>query len=196
MRRTHSFEIVGLGEFDEFPAKVKEAVYPTVNKDGMAVVKKVLTQGISSEYGWFDMNGKVYSKEEVFTNLNGQFVNKVERTKTIKKYDIVDFSDVGNLLESDTSFLLPKNETTLMRFKELVPDGKAMFFKYKKSSVGMKWVKSYVYLNQDELWMITGLGKKSEALEQFKASKKISKGNNGMPDEVVVSADSVEPTLD
>lgn len=192
MRRTHSFEIVGIGEFDEYPAKVKETEYVSVNKEGVPIVKKVLTQGNSSEYAWFDANGKVYPKEEVFYNLNGKFVQKVNRTDKVPNYKVVDVAEALQLLESDTSFLLPRNQTTLQHIKELIPSGKALKFVYKKSSTGFKWVNAFIFETNDELCMLTGLGKRNEALEQFKASKKQAKEN--MP-ETIVNADEVEPDL-
>jgi len=194
MRRTHSFEIVGIGEFDEFPAKAKDTEYPCVNKNGMPIVKKVLTQGNSSEYGWLDADGKVYRKDEVFYNLNGKFVQKVDRTEKVPVYQLTGVSEATELLESDTSFLLPRNETTLKHFKEIVPEGKALKFAYKKSSVGFKWVNAFVFEINGELCMLTGLGKRTTALEQFKANKK--KAKDSMPDIVEVSADEVTPTLD
>ena len=194
MRRTHSFEIIGMGEFDEFPAKVKEQEYQSVNKSGVPVVKKILTQGNSSEYAWFDAEGKTYSKEEVFFDVNGKFVQKVNRTEKVPTYKIVSASEAMELLESDTSFLLPRNETTLKHFRELVKEGQAIKFAYKKSSVGFKWVNAFAFEINGELVMLTGLGKRSEALEQFKGSRKNSK--SVMPEIVEVSADEVAPNLD
>ena len=193
MKRTHSFEIVGIGEFDEFPAKAKEPEYPSVNKDGLPVVKKILTQGNSSEYGWLDANGKVYSKEEVFYDLNGKLVQKVNRTDKVLKYKIVPITDI-ELLESDTSFLLPRNSTTLDLFKKFVPVGNAIKFAYKKSSVGLRFVNAIIFMANEELIMITGLGKRSEALEQFKAYRKQS--IDTMPESVEVNANEVAPDLD
>jgi len=194
MRRTHSFEIVGVGEFDEFPAKVKEQEYQSVNKDGVPVLKKMLTQGNSSEYRWMDVNGKVYRKEEVFYNVNGKFVQKVNRTEKVPTYKIIEATEAMELLESDTSFLLPRNETTLKHFKDICPEGKALKFAYKKSSIGFKWVNAIVFEIKGELCMLTGLGKRTDALEQFKASKK--KAKDSMPEVVEVSADEVAPNLD
>jgi hypothetical protein len=194
MRRTHSFEIVGIGEFDEFPAKVKEQEYQSVNKNGEPIVKKILTQGNNSEYGWMDANGKVYRKEEVFYNVNGKFVQKVNRTDKVPAYKIVNITDAVELLESDTSFLLPRNETTLKQFNEICPEGKALKFVYKKSSVGFKWVNAFVFQISGELCMLTGLGKRTDALEQFKLSRK--KAKETMPEVVEVSADEVAPNLD
>lgn len=197
MKRTHSFEIVGVGEFDEFPAKVKEAEYPSVNKDGVAVVKKVLTQGNPSEYGWIDINGNTYTKEQIFFNINGKLAQKVNRTEKVTQHKIVDVIQAVELLESDTSFLLPKSETALKQFKALVGEGKALKFNYKKSSVGFKFVNAFVYELNGELVMITGLGNRTQALEQFKANKKAQKeSKNGMPEVVEINADEVSPTLD
>jgi len=194
MRRTHSFEIVGIGEFDEFPAKVKEQEYTACNKSGIPVVKKVLTQGNSSEYAWFDTEGKIYRKEEVFYNVNGKFVQKVDRTEKVLNNKIVPVAEAMELLESDTSFLLPRNETTLKHFKEICPEGKALKFVYKKSSVGFRWVNAFVFETNGEICMVTGLGKRMDALEQFKASK--TKAKDMMPEIVMVSADEVAPNLD
>jgi len=45
--------------------------------------------------------------------------------------------------------------------------------------------------------MITGLGNRTQALEQFKANKKAQKeSKNGMPEVVEINADEVSPTLD
>lgn len=197
MRRTHSFEIVGVGEFDEYPAKVKDTEYPSVSKEGVALVKKVLTQGNPSEYGWIDINGNTYTKEQVFYNINGKLVQKVNRTDKISQHKIVDVTQAIELLESDTSFLVAKSETALKQFKALVGEGKALKFNYKKSSVGFKWVNAFVFEMNGELVMITGMGNRTQALEQFKANKKAQKeSKNGMPDVVEVSADEVSPTLD
>jgi hypothetical protein len=197
MKRTHSFEIVGIGEFDEYPAKVKDAEYPSVSKDGVALVKKVLTQGNSSEYGWLDINGKVYNKEEVFFNINGKLAQKVNRTDKVIQHKIVDVVNAMELLESDTSFLIPKSETALKQFKALVGEGKALKFMYKKSSVGFKFVNAFVFEIGGELVMLTGLGKRSEALEQFKANRKAQKeSKSNMPDVVEINANEIMPMLD
>lgn len=197
MRKTHSFEIVGVGTFEEYPAKVKEVEYPCVSKEGLALAKKVLTQGNSSVYGWIDVNGKTYSKEEVFYNVNGLLGQKFNKTEKVKKVDIVGVGEAIELLESDTSFLLPQNETTLDNFRKMVGEGKALKFNYKKSSVGLKWVNAFVFELKGELVMITGLGNRTKALEQFKESKKAqSKSKSVMPDVVEISADEVSPTID
>jgi len=71
-----------------------------------------------------------------------------------------------------------------------------MKFQYKKSSVGEKFVKAFVFGLKEELVMVTGLGNRTTALEQFTAMKKKATTNNGMANEVVVSADDVQIDLD
>lgn len=194
MRRTHSFELVGIGNFDEFPARVKDKEYPCVNKQGQALVKKVIAQGNSSEYAWFDANGKTYSKEEVFWSVNGKLVQKVNRTEKVSVSKLVPKEEAFDMLELNTSFLLPQNETTLNAFRAAVPQDQALKFAYKKSSVGFKWVSAFVFELNGELCLLTGSGKRSEAMEQFKSSK--AKAIEAMPETVEVSADEVAPDLD
>jgi|WetSurMetagenome_2_1015567.scaffolds.fasta_scaffold274501_3 hypothetical protein len=201
MKRTHSFEIVGIGEFDEYPAKVKKKEYPSVNKSGVALVKKVIAQGNPSEYGYLDSMGKVYAKEEVFFDLNGKLVQKVGRTEKVspQNYKIVEQKEVSDLLDNiSKSFVLPKNETTMKAFKGLVAQDKALKFKYKKSSVGLNWVDSFMFEKDGVLMLYSGEGKESEAVEKFKALQNAVKQNKDIvTDEIVVSnADDVAPQLD
>lgn len=196
MKRTHSFEIVGIGEFNEFPAKVKESEYPSVSKSGEPLVKKQVQVGIPSEYAYMDKNGVVYEKKDVFYNLNGKLVQKVNRTESISSFKVVEAGEVDNLLESSTSFLLPSNVTTLGNFRQKVGQGMALKFVYKKSSVGFKFVNAYVFEKDNELVMVTGLGNKSKAMEMFKAQLKEMATTGKQTEVVEVSAEDVAPTLD
>jgi len=195
MRRTNSFEIVGIGEFDEFPAKAEEIEYPAMSKEREPLSKKMVTKGVSSEYAWMDRNGKVYPENDVWYEINGKLVQKVDRTKKVTAFKYVEAKDIKPLT-MDSSFLLAKTETARQRLTELIKDGKALKFSYKKSSVGRKWTTAYLFEDEGELVMLTGRGDRKKALEMFKANKKQSKGKD-MPGEIVVSAaDEVAPDLD
>lgn len=198
MRRTHSFEIVGIGQFDEYPAHEKDIEYPTTTKDGKPLVKKLLTKGMPSEYGWMDNEGKVYSDGEVYREVNNHLVQKVKRTERVNKFKYIRKDEISPL-DMSTSFLEPANQTTKDALKNLLKDGMALKFQYKKSSVGFKWVKAFIFEEDGEFIMVTGSGDKRMALELFKANKqaKVSSGAGDMPGEVVVvSADEVEPDID
>lgn len=195
MRKTHTFEIVGIGEFNEYPIKVKDKDYPIVSKDGKPLVKKVIQTGITGQYGFMDSDGKIYEKEEVFYNLNGKLVQKVEKTKQVSKFDVVSKDEVYNLLESDTSVLMASNKTTLETLKSKLGNDKVLRITYKKSSVGFRFVKAYIYLEDNEVMMVTGLGSKKDALENFKMLKsQMDKGKE--ESEVVVSAEDIDIKLD
>ena len=194
MNRTHSFELVGIGEFSEVPAKVQSKDYPIVNKLGEALVKKALQVGVPSEFGYMDKNGVVYEKSDVYYNLNGQLVQKVNRTDKVKAFDIVDKSEAMNLLERDTSFLIASSLTALDILKEKIGNDKALKFVYKKSSVGLKFVKAYIYQLDNQLCMITGLGDRNKALEMFKS--RLTQINDKKTDVLEVSANDVQINLD
>lgn len=197
MKRTHNFEIVGIGTFDEYPAKIKEQEYKAVNKQGGILQKKEITKGMPTEYGWLDKDGKVYRKDEVFYDINGKFVQKVNRTEKVNKFDIVPVSEALDLLESSTSFLEAQNSTTLKAFDNLVAEGKAIKFVYKKSSTGFKFVKAFIFKMGGELVMVTGIGKKSDMLERFKTNKRIAKESKQEMNEVVeVEADEINVQVD
>lgn len=196
MRKTHSFEIVGIGEFNEYPAKVKEVDYPSVSKSGEALVKKAVQVGIPSEFAYMDKNGVVYEKKDVFYNVNGKLVQKVNRTEKISSFKVVEKGEAMRLLESSTSFLLPSNLTTLELFKKQVGDGMALKFVFKKSSVGFKFVNAYLFEDSNELVMVTGLGNRNTAMELFKAKRNELGSASGNSEVVEVSAEDVTPTLD
>ena len=201
MRKTHSFEIVGIGEFDEYPAKIEEKDYAMVSKDKTIVVKKVVQQGTPTEYAYVDGNGKAFSKDEVFYDFNGKLIQKVNRTDKVSKFDVVPISEAVDCLEQDTSWIIAKSKTALDNFRAKVGKDKAVKFTYKKSSVGLKFSKAYLYEQDNDLVMITGIGSRAKSQEQFKAIKRLSedvkKGKSKVEGAVeVVSADEVEVELE
>lgn len=195
MRKTHSFEVLGIGEFNEYPIKVKEDDYLIVNKKGEELVKKTLTIGVPSEYAYMDKSGNIYKKEDVFYDYKGKLVQKIDKTKKVDKFKVVDKSEAGDLLEVSTSFLLPTSDTTMDNFKDKITNEKALKFAYKKSSVGLKQYYAFVYMQDNVLVMVTGLGKRSEAIENFKGKMNdmINKNDGELE---VVSANDVALSLD
>ena len=196
MKRTNSFEIVGIGDFDEYPAKAEEVEFEPMTKDRIPLVKKQVQRGTPSEYAWMDKDGKVYANNDVWWDIKGKLVQKVERTDKVTAFKYVEAKDIKPL-SMDTSFLEPRNDTTRNKLSELIKDGKALKFSYKKSSVGLKWTTGMLFEEDGEFVLLTGRGDRKKALEMFKGNKKNSKKGKAMPGEVVVSsADEVAPDLD
>lgn len=195
MRTTQKFEVVGIGEFSVYPAKVKELEFQRVTANKIPVAKKVKEQGKQSVFAWVDSNGNEYTENQVFYDLgDGRIVQKIGRTEKVKKFDIVPIGQTTKLLDKVSTNFLDANDTTRENFKRVVGEGNALKCSFKKSSVGTNWVSSYIYLEDGVFEKRDGLGNLDEAREEFKTilqEQKQHKNKKAVKDTIEISADDI-----
>jgi len=166
VRKTQSIEIVGVGNFNIYPIKVKEVDYNKVNSEGKILNKKILEPSIPAKFIYVDKENNEVQKDKVFIDFNGLKIQQIKRTDKIKNFEIVDKTEIYNLTESGLSFL-DTDETTLNIFNEKIQD-KAITFKLKKSTIGFNFYRAYILKLNGILVMISGKGNLSKAIEEFK----------------------------
>jgi len=193
MRKTQTIEVIGVGSFDIYPVKAQEQNFKEVLQNGSPLKKVLVKQGIPNEYKWVDGNKKEYHKEEVFYNVFDNYTQGIVRTEKVKRFDIVDKSEVYNLSESSIS-VLNCDDTTKEIFNEKVKDS-AVKFNLKKSSNGFSWKKAYIFKKNGELVMISGLGDINKAITEFKENKKSKEEIDVIVQKVELKADDLEVTL-
>jgi len=191
MRKTQSFEILGVGTFNIYPIKKKEKTFQLVNSEGEAVEKTEKESGSSAVYVWTDSKGNEYTKEQVFYDIGGRKIQKIKKTEKVKTFELTDRTEIYDLAETST-YLLEGNETTTKNFENKVGD-KAIRFVFKKSSTGLKFHNAFIFRSHNEILMITGVGKISEGITEFKKMKQSVKSKNVvMKDVVEIQADEIE----
>jgi len=169
-KKTQSLEVVGIGKFDIFPIKPIEQKFQIITKQGIPLKKVLVKKGIPSEYKYIDKDKKEHSKDEVFYDILGNFVQSVKRTEKVKNFEIVDKTEIYNLSESSLS-VLNCDETTEKIFNEKIKDN-TIKFNLKKSSNGFKWNKAFIFKMMGVLVLVSGLGDIKKAITEFKKTAK------------------------
>jgi len=167
LKKTQSIEIVGVGNFNIYPIKVKEKDYNKINSNGNILNKKILEPSQPAKYVYVDDKNTEYSNDRVFVDFNGLKIQQIKRTDKIKNFELVNKTEIYNLTEFSLSFL-DTDETTLSIFNEKVEDNKAITFKLKKSTIGFNFYRAYILKLNDVLVMISGKGNLIQAVKDFK----------------------------
>jgi len=191
-----NFEIVGIGNFNSYPITIKKKEYNKVNKEGDLLFKKVIEPSKQSKYIWVDEKGIEYPNEAVYTDFNGLKIQAIKRTEKVKNYSIVDVTEVNNLTEQKRAFL-ETDLTTMSIYDEKIGEGKAIFFKLHKSSVGFDFYKAYITKINGLFVMFSGEGDFNEAREDFRnlLLNKENKNTEIIVQKVEVSADEIEELI-
>ena len=166
MRKTQEIEVVGIGNFNIYPIKVKEIDYNKISQEGNILKKKILEPSKQAVYIYVDNEGNETPKEKVMIDFNGLKIQQIKRTEKVKNFSLVDKTEIYNLTEYSLSFL-DTDETTLSIFNEKIKD-KAITFKLKKSTIGFNFYRAYILKLNNVLVMISGKGNLSQAIEDFK----------------------------
>ena len=166
MRKTQAIEIIGIGNFNIYPIKIKEKEYNKISQDGKILDKKILEPSIPAKFIYVDKEDNEVEKDKVFVDFNGLKIQQIKRSDKIKRFDIVDKTEIYNLTEYGISFL-DTDETTLKIFNEKIQD-KAITFKLKKATIGFNFYRAFILKLNGVLVMINGKGNLSQAIEEFK----------------------------
>ena len=166
MIKTQEIEVVGIGNFNIYPVKVKEKDYNKISQDGNILKKKILEPSKQAVYIYVDKDGNETPKEKVMVDFNGLKIQQIKRTEKVKNFELVDKAEIYNLTEYSLSFL-DTDETTLRIFEEKVKD-KAITFKLKKSTIGFNFYRAYIMKLNGILVMINGKGNLTTAIDEFK----------------------------
>jgi len=191
MRKTQSLEIIGIGNFDIFPIKAQEQKFNECSKDGKPLKKIKKTDGTPIEYIWLDDDKKEYTKDEVYFDVVGNFVQEVKKTEKVKNFEIVDKMEIYDLSESSYS-VLNCDETTQSIFEEKIEGDKAIKFNLKKSSRGFSWKKAYILKFGNQLVLVSGLGNIKKAISEFKKNNETQKDIDVIVQKVEMKADELE----
>jgi len=189
MRRTQSIEVVGIGDFDIYPIKSEDGKFKTINQDGEELTansgKKETTEmkairqqvrALNTErdkIAFLDRNGTSYSKGDIFYDVMGNKIQKLNRTEKVTAFKITEWTDSLDLAESTTS-LIDCNDTTKKIFEDKIGIGKALKFNLKKSSIGFKFHKAFIYMSEGTMILTTGVGSKIEAQKEFLRQRAMS----------------------
>jgi len=190
MRKTQSLEIVGIGNFDVMPIKAEEQKFKEVSQTGKPLKKTLKAKGVPIDYVWLDDEEKEYTKEEVFFDVLGNYLQEVKKTEKVKIFEICDKMEIYNLSESSYS-VLNCDETTASIFNEKIKD-KAIKFNLKKSSRGFKWVKAYILKFENQLIMVSGLGNIQKAILEFAKNSQAEKSIDVIVQKVEMKAEDLE----
>ena len=191
MRKTQSIEIVGVGNFNIYPIKVKEQDYNKIDSEGNILKKKILEPPIPAKFIYVDDEGKEHDKNNILIDFNGVKLQQIKRSEKIKNFEIVDRNDYVYLTEYSLSFL-DTDETTLNIFNEKIND-KAICFKIKKSTIGFNFWKAYILKINGVLVMITGKGDLIKAIDEFKEMNKAQQVKTEIViQKIEVNADEIE----
>lgn len=192
MRKTNTFEIVGIGEFTRFPITRHKAEYKAINKEGVEVEKH--REGTLTYY-WVDNEGNKYSESEVFYAIGDKKVQKVKKTEKVSSYEVVDKTEVYDFLAEGFA-VVDGTETTLRNFNRKVKENEALKFKIKLSSNGLKFDIAYILKWCGSLLMISGGGKISEGIKEFSLMKKTESKTKTLKQVIEVSADELEKEIE
>ena len=188
MKRTNCIEIVGLGSVNVYPIKTEERDFELVNKDLKPLKKVMVEKNKQATYKYVDGEGKDFSKEEIGYNINGRFLQKVERTEKVSKYKLVDKTDIiGNFMSDGYFIVASEDKTTQIHLEKEIGDSKAIEFVYKSSTIGFKWRKSYIMKFQNCFIMVMGVGKIEDGINEFNTQKTAIEQLEDLK-EIVVSA--------
>lgn len=195
MKSTNEIEIIGFGKYKTYNIKVEETEFQQVNKELKPIKKVLVSKGTQGTYKFIDEAGKEYPKQEIGFNVMGNFLQKVERTKTIKKFNLVDkiaiANDILNLkIGTENVYLLYGDTTSNMALSEKLGDNMALELpSFKGSSIGMKWRKAYI-TKINNFYMLILLKKIpiEQAQEQFKAQLTAVAQLKDLSDEIKVIA--------
>ena len=193
MRKTQTIEVIGIGNFEIYPVKAQEQEFREVTQEGKPLEKVLITKGIPNEYKWVDKDKKEYSKNEVFHDICGNYLQSVKRTEKVKNFEIVSKAEVDNLSESSKS-LIKCDETTKSIFEEKVKNN-AVSFKIKSSSNGFNWNKAYILKMWETLVMVRGLGDMEKAVKEFDKISKAQEQVEVIIQKVEMRADELEIQL-
>lgn len=192
MRKTNTFEVKDIGEFSTYPIKQKSKEFKAVNQEGEEIKKEVKEKGNSAIYVWVDSKGNEYKEEKVFYDISGKKIQKINKTEKVNNYELCDREEIFDFV-ADSYYCLECNETTERNFNRVVKD-KAIRFIFKKSSRGFKFSVAYITKYQKQLLMITGIGKISNGVNEFKKMKQAvgKKAVNKLKNVVEVKAEDLE----
>lgn len=197
MRKLNSegFEIVGIGEFQEYPIKASGIKFTQV-ANGKEVAKK--REGTGYTYHYEDAEGNRYDEQDVFYKIGNTLVQEVPRTTKVQEneFTIVDKLEFLELAETKTA-MLRATETTKRNFENKIGD-KALKFVKKDSTRGMEWNIAYVIKNFGKLMIVKGKGNIVKGIAEFdkiltmesqgkKAKQSIELPNDVITNEILVS---------
>ena len=190
-KKTQTIEVVGIGNFNIYPIKVKEVDYNKVDSEGNILKKKILEPSQPAKFIYVDDNDKETPKENILIDFNGIKLQQIKRTEKVKNFEIVDRNDYTHLTEYSLSFL-DSDETTTAIFDEKIKD-KAICFKLKKSTIGFNFWRAYILKINGVLVMVSGKGDLIKAIEEFKEMNKAQQVKTEIViQKIEVNADEIE----
>lgn len=196
MKTTNNIEVIGIGNFKVISIKEKENDdLPLIDENFNELEKRQIEKGTQAKYIFINPKTKQeVTKDKVYYNFNSIKVQQIKRSEKIKKFDIVDKTEIYNLSELSIS-LLDSDDTTRINFDKIVSNN-AIRFIYKKSTIGFTFWKAYILKLFDELFLITGKGDIKTAIKEYKENKKTSKEVTEVSiQKLVVNADDLEIEL-
>jgi len=201
MKKANELEIDGIGKVYVYNVKIDKPEFPQVTPDLKEVKGKRV--GPTSTTIYVDGAGVEHPKSEIGYNINGRFVQKVERSERVKTYRLVERADyMGNYMADSSYIVVPADASTekAMRDKGLFDD-KGMEFTYKKSSTGMSFHRAVITCFQGVLFMDTAEKPafKSAIADQVRAEllekNALAAALADNKQEVVVKAEEIEVTV-
>lgn len=190
MRKTQTIQVIGIGNFNIYPIKEDEKEYNKINSNGVILEKIKTVEGIPAKYVYKDPDGKEYDNKEVFVDFNGIKLQSIKQTENVKKFEIVDKTEIYNLTEYNLS-LLSVDETTSSIFDSKVGNN-AIRFTLKKSSIGFSFWKAYILKMNNQMVMITGKGDLLNSIEKFKSIQKSKDQSEVIFTKLEVKAEDLE----
>jgi len=150
MKKQNELEISGVGKAYVYTLKVEKKEFSLVTPE----LRDVKTQRTSGGSTIYTDGTQTWEKAQLGYNVNGRFIQKVERTDKVVKYELVDKTEyTGNYL-SDSWYVVIPEPATETKLRELgLYDDKVMVFTYKKSSVGMSFHRAVLSSFQGVLFM-------------------------------------------
>lgn len=193
MRKTRELEIIGIGKVKEYPVRTKRKKFKRVSEEGKEVKRK--SEG-TKNYFWTDNEGKKYENDEIFYLIGDKKIQKVPKKEKVKNWEKVDKMKVMDLANVQTS-ILDCSETTLENFNREVGD-KAIHFRDKKSSRGMKWVRSYIFKQKGRLIKVDSDGiTREQGIKKFEEmGEKKGKVKSKVKNLVEVKSEDIEGELE
>jgi len=197
MKSQNTIELVGIGNIKIYPIKAEQKEFEVVNKDLKPLKVKPTAEGKRKPRTYLDSEGKEYTEAEVGRNIGGKFVQKVKRTEKVSKMEIVDKTTIIGNFMSDGYFIVDGDETATINLDKQIGEDKALKFKYKSSSNGLKWRQAYLYRFQNAYCMDIGLGTKEEGLKSFNVQKEAVKQLEDLKEIVVTNtAEELENAIE
>lgn len=191
MKAINKIEIVGIGNITLLTIKASEKTFNPISKEGKEL--KAKREG-SLTYYWEDSKGNRYERSDVFYEVAGQKVQKVNRTEKVKSFEVVDKLGVYDFL-TDGFYVVGCDETTRGILNKKLNGDKAIRFLLKKSSRGFKWVWAYIIKWGKQFVVYTGKGTITEGVKEFEKLQQKAGKKEIITSVVEVASDSLEKEI-